>query len=174
MRQFRTRASCSRFLLVVATLFVLTLAASSPISSAVSAHVLGTSASPLAAVATADCSKAAATEIVLRLQLNDPEVAAKPVYKVLCGSFTGSGSETMVLSISGPGSTGMLDWVVFRWTGDTWQLLMKQHQAAVLTAAGSDIRETVSIFRDPRASPRSATASSPPVDAFAAGPNVLG
>jgi hypothetical protein len=55
----------------------------------------------------------------------------------------------MVASLVGGGaSTGMIDWVVFRWTGDTWDLLLKQHQAALLTAAGSDIRETVSIFRD--------------------------
>jgi hypothetical protein len=53
----------------------------------------------------------------------------------------------------------MLDWVVFRWAGDAWQLLMKQHQSAVLTAAGSDIRETVSIFRDgdPRCCPSGGT-----------------
>jgi hypothetical protein len=53
----------------------------------------------------------------------------------------------------------MLDWVVFRWAGDAWQLLMKRHQSAVLTAAGSDIRETVSIYRpsDSRCCPTGGT-----------------
>jgi hypothetical protein len=105
------------------------------------------SSSPRASSASGDCSKAAGLEAVQRLHLNDTEVT-DPVFRVLCGSFTGPGSLTMVVSLIGPGSSGMLDWVVFRWAGDEWQLLMKRHQSAVLTAAGSDIRETVSIFRD--------------------------
>ena len=54
----------------------------------------------------------------------------------------------MVASISGSDNVGMLYWAVFRWTGSEWRFLMKQRQAAILTAAGSDIRETVSIYRD--------------------------
>jgi hypothetical protein len=89
---------------------------------------------------------------VKRLGLGDPYVPA-PVFKVLCGSFTGPNSQTMVVSLAGP--TSILGWAVFSWTGGEWQLLMKQSQAAVLTAAGSDIRETVSIYRagDPRCCP---------------------
>ena len=105
------------------------------------------------------CSKAEATAVVKRLGLSDPSVAS-PVYKVLCGAFTGPGSQTMVVSLGGSGaSTGMIDWVVFRWAGGAWQFLMKRHQSAVLTAAGSDIRETVSIFRegDPRCCPSGGT-----------------
>jgi len=105
------------------------------------------------------CSEASARRIVKQLRLGDPSVA-DPVYKVLCGAFTGPGSQTMVVSLGGPGaSTGMIDWVVFRWAGGTWQFLMKRHQAAVLAAAGSDIRETVSIFRDgdPRCCPTGGT-----------------
>ena len=110
--------------------------------------------SPTSRAADADCSKGAALEVVQRLHLNDPEVT-NPVYKVLCGSFTGPGSQTMVVSLFGPGSTGMIDWVVFRWDGNAWSFLMKRHQAAVLTAAGANIKETVSIFRpgDPRCCP---------------------
>lgn len=64
---------------------------------------------PLASTAVdADCSKAAALEVVTRLRLNDPEVP-NPIFKVLCGSFTGPGSQTMVVSLSGPGNTGMID-----------------------------------------------------------------
>ena len=110
--------------------------------------------------ASANCSNDAAREAVARYGLGDPGVA-DPVVKVLCGSFTGPGSETMVASLAGPGSAGMLDWVVFRWSGTAWELLLRQHRAASLTAAGSDIRETVEIFRsgDPRCCPSGGTKS---------------
>ena len=67
----------------------------------------------------------------------------------------------MVVSLGGEGSLGMVDWVVFRWSGDAWQFLMKRHQAAELAAVGSDIRERVSIFRagDPRCCPSGGTKS---------------
>ena len=65
----------------------------------------------------------------------------------------------MVASIYGPENVGMLDWAVFRWSGSDWQLLMKQRRAAILTAAGSDIKETVSIYRpdDSRCCPSGGT-----------------
>ena len=104
------------------------------------------------------CSKAEAVVAVRRLGLRDvsPDY---PVYKVLCGAFTGAGSQTMVALISGPDNVGMLYWAVFRWSGSEWQFLMKQRHAAVLAAAGSDIRETVSIYRpdDPRCCPSGGT-----------------
>jgi hypothetical protein len=157
------RASCTRVFLVVASVSVITLAASSSISSAVSgSHVSGdTFASPDAAAsgtaAQADCSEATAREVVERLglSLNDPR--DDPVGKVLCGHFTGPGSETMVIVLAGP--TGLLDWLVFRWAGDAYQLLMRQSAGASITAAGSDIRQTVSIFRvgDSRCCPSGGT-----------------
>lgn len=147
MRQFWTRLCCRRLFLVVAAFSVVTLAASSPIYSAVTVRIVGhTSASQQAAVTTADCSTATATAIVLRLHLNDPEVA-DPVGKVLGRSFTGPGSQTMVVSLFGPGNTGLIDWAVFRWEGDAWQFLMKQPSAASISAAGSDIRQTLPVYR---------------------------
>jgi hypothetical protein len=157
MRRLWTRACRPRLCLVIAGISVVALAASSPIYSAVhGSHVTGHT-SPLA-VATADCSKAAATEIVLRLHLNDPEVA-DPVGKVLCGAFTGPGSQTMVVSLIGPGNTGLIDWVVFRWAEDAWQFLMKQPAAASITTAGPDIRQTLPVYRpdDARCCPTGGT-----------------
>ena len=154
MRQLRTRPFRLRFFLVVAATSLITLAASNPIYSAARGrHVPAASRT-----ATADCSVRAADELVKRLGLSDPSVT-NPVYKVLCGAFAGPGSQTMVVSLLGPGSTGMIDWVVFRSLGGEWQFLMKRHQAAVLTAAGSDIREKVWIFRsgDPRCCPSGGT-----------------
>ena len=55
----------------------------------------------------------------------------------------------------------MLYWAVFRWFGSDWQFLMKQRQAAILSAAGSDIAEEVSIYRpgDSRCCPSGGTKS---------------
>ena len=103
-------------------------------------------APPFASSASGRCSKAEATTVVKQLGLSDPSVES-PVFKVLCGAFAGPGSETMVVSLFGPANTGMIDWVVLRRTGGTWTLLLKRHQAALLSAAGSDIRETVAVFR---------------------------
>ena len=96
--------------------------------------------------------------MVKRLGLNDPTVA-KPVYQVLCGSFAGPGSRVMVVSIWGPGNTGPAEWAVFRWHGNTWQFLMKQSAAASITAAGSDIRQTLPVYRpsDSRCCPSGGT-----------------
>ncbi len=110
--------------------------------------------------AAGDCSKAEALAAVERLGLGQPEVT-NPVYKVLCGAFAGPATKTMVVSLMGAGSLGMIDWVVFGWTGSEWQLLLKRRQAALLSAAGSDIRETVFIFHpgDSRCCPSGGTKS---------------
>lgn len=116
--------------------------------------------SQAASTASGQCSKAEAIEAVRRLGLARSDVSADyPVWKVLCGAFTGGGGQTMVVSINGPDNVGMLYWAVFRWSGSEWQLLMRQRQAAILTSVGSDIRETVSIYRpsDPRCCPSGGT-----------------
>ena len=105
------------------------------------------------------CSKATARQLVLQLglSLNDP--SSEPVGEVLCGAFAGPGSNTMVVVLAGP--TGPLDWLVFRRTGDTWQLLMRQGAGASIRAAGSDLRQTISIYRpgDSRCCPSGGTKS---------------
>jgi len=116
--------------------------------------VARTSSAFAAASAAGVCSKAAATAVVERLGWSDLSPIA-PVYKVLCGSFAGPGSRIMVASLYGPDNVGMLYWAVFRWSGSDWGLLLKRRQAALLSAAGSDIKEAVSIYRagDPRCCP---------------------
>jgi hypothetical protein len=164
MRQLRTRAVRPRALMVVAAASLLTLAASGAISSAAGAgQATATTPSFTAggsSTAAATCSKVEALAAVKRLRLGQPELT-NPVYKVLCGAFAGPASKTMVVSLMGAGSAGMIDWVVFGWTGSEWQLLLRRHQAALLSAAGSDIRETVSSFRpgDSRCCPSGGTRS---------------
>ena len=53
----------------------------------------------------------------------------------------------MVVSLRGPGNTGLIAFAVFRWAGGAWQFLMKQPAAASITAAESDIRQTLPIYR---------------------------
>jgi hypothetical protein len=107
---------------------------------------LAWASSDRASALAAQCSKAEATAVVRRLGWSDLS-AAVPVLKVLCGSFAGPGSRTMVASLNGPENVGMLYWAVFRWSGSEWQLLLKHRHAAVLKAAGGDIEETQSIYR---------------------------
>lgn len=157
----RTRASQLRLALAATTSTTL-FATSVALASATGGQRLSRDAAPplTGSAASATCSKAEAREAVRRLRLGHPE-QANPVYKVLCGAFAGPGSEVMVVSLLGPGSLGIIDWAVLRWADGEWQLLMKRHQAAVLTAAGSDIRETVFIFQpgDPRCCPSGGTRS---------------
>jgi hypothetical protein len=150
MRQFRTRASRSRFLFVLAATSVIILAASSPIYSAVrGSPVIGhTSASPVVAassIATPDCSIAAASEAATAAQFDvDPGLGRTPINQVICGPFLGPGSQAMAAMVAVPTGCGFsIGWAVFRFAGTVWQMVMKQDNGALrLQAVGSDIRET--------------------------------
>ncbi len=111
----------------------------------------------IGSAASGHCSRAAARQVVRQLRLGDPSVP-DPVGKVLCGSFTGPGSQTMVVSLVGPGNTGLIEWAVFRWAGG-WRFLMKQSAAASITGTGSDIRQTLPVYRpdDARCCPSGGT-----------------
>jgi Family of unknown function (DUF6636) len=123
-----------------------------------SGRTISSTTSPNVNATTGRCSKATARPLVEKLRLADPSVA-NPVGKVLCGAFTGPGSQTMVVSLWGPGNTGWITWAVFRWTGSAWEFLMKQPFASSITAAGSDIRQTLPIYRpsDSRCCPTGGT-----------------
>jgi hypothetical protein len=107
-------------------------------------------ASPLADIATlGDCSRAAARDLVERLHLGnagDPNLS-DPVGQVLCGAFVGPGSQAMVVSLAIPSCGRTAGWVVFRWTGDAWQLVLTRNNGADLAAVGSDIKETQNVLR---------------------------
>lgn len=95
------------------------------------------------------CSKAEATAVVKRLHLGSADFLPNPVYKVICGAFMGPGSQTMVaLLASGGASAPFGGWAVFRSVGGKWQLVMERNGGGRITAAGSDIRETVSVMRE--------------------------
>lgn len=105
----------------------------------------------------ARCTKVTARLLVERQGMGDP--SGEMGYRAFCGAFTGPGSRTMVVTFLGP--TGPLDWAVFRWTGSAWQFLMRQPAGGSITAAGPDLRQTVSILLpgDPRCCPSGGTKS---------------
>jgi len=133
------------------------LGASSPGYSAtrisqLSGHGFGSHA---VARATADCSAATAGQLVEQHHLND-FLLPNPVQQVLCGSFTGQGSEAMAITIAAATCWGTQRWAVFNFVGGDWQLVLDQRDFIFpLVAVGSDIRETTPVFRpgDPRCVP---------------------
>jgi len=106
--------------------------------------------------AAADCSKATATSLVSQHQMNTFEVA-DPVQQVLCGSFTGPGSEAMAVAIGAATCWGTQRWAVFRFAAGNWQLVLDQPEWIFLplVAVGGDIQVTSPVFRpgDPRCLP---------------------
>jgi hypothetical protein len=137
-------------LLVLATLSVITLAASSPIYSAVrGSHVTrNTSVLPAAVTmgtAAPECSAAAASAAATAAGfLVEPATGRTPIIHVICGPFVGPGSEGMAGMVAVPTGCGVsIGWAVFRFQGGAWQIAMEQHNGALrLQAVGSDIRET--------------------------------
>ena len=73
-----------------------------------------------------------------------------PVRQVLCGPFTGAGSEAMAVTIGAPTCWGIQHWGVFTLTGGVWRVVLKQPSYLVppLVAVGSGIRETTAVHRD--------------------------
>lgn len=157
MRQFWTRACRSRLFLVLAATSVITLAASSPIYSAVSEwHVAGHDSASAVAVTggtstgAAECSRAAALEVATRLHLVPDPTLPNPVAGVLCGAFAGVGSQAMVATFARATCLPNFGWAAFSFTGGAWQLVANgSHPGFViaLVAVGSDLRETVPIWR---------------------------
>jgi len=81
-----------------------------------------------------------------------------PVAQLLCGSFTGPGSQAMVVAIGVfPTCWPIQKWAVFSFTGGSWKLVLDEPAFldVPLVAVGSDIQETTAVFRpgDPRCIP---------------------
>ena len=145
MRQASRRTPGVRFFLLVLATSVAAFAAASTIPSA---EAGGTAP-------TADCSQSTARQLVEQHELNDFDLQ-NPVVQLLCGPFTGPGSEAMAITIAAPTCWGVQRWVVFRLTSGAWQLVLDKRLFIFnLAAVGSDIRETAPVWRrgDPRCLP---------------------
>jgi hypothetical protein len=120
-----------RFILLAAVIVSLsTLAGSSP-------------AAPLS-VAAAPCSRATAAELLNQYHLNN-FFLPQPVGQLLCGQFTGPGSQAMAVGIAAATCWAVQGWALFSVVNGSWQLMLN----------GSGIREITPVARprDPRCIP---------------------
>jgi hypothetical protein len=109
----------------------------------------GSSTSPGDTAAETDCAKATALQVATPLHLVDTTLP-NPIAGVLCGAFAGPGSQVMVATFAQGTCLPNNGWAVFTFTGGAWQLVPNGYHAgfvAALTAVGSDIRQTVPVWR---------------------------
>ena len=94
-----------------------------------------------------DCSKATALRVGKRFFF-DPGMTS-PVGQVLCGPFTGAGSEAMVVAFSAAVCWPSMQWVIFGRTAGQWRPVLVRSDFIVppLVVVGADIRETSPVFR---------------------------
>jgi hypothetical protein len=113
-----------------------------------------------AEAAAIDCSARTARQLVDRFRLNSFDLP-NPVAQVLCGSFTGPGSEAMAITIAAPTCWPVQRWAVLSFSASQWRLVLDQPAYLIppLEAVGSDIKETTSVSRpgDPRCIPTGGT-----------------
>lgn len=111
--------------------------------------------------ARADCSAATATQLLNDAHLNG-FLLPNPVLQLLCGPFTGPGSQAMAVVV-GPLPTcwPSQEFAVFRFVDGAWKLVLEENAFLVppLVALGADIRETAAVHRpgDPRCIPSGGT-----------------
>lgn len=102
--------------------------------------------SPAGSRATGTCSRAEAQVLARKWKLGDSSYNY-PVERVLCGPFTGANSNAIAFSFHWYGCIPFSGWAVFRFARGDWQLVLKRSEIALLSAAGPDIRTTVTVFR---------------------------
>ncbi len=105
--------------------------------------------SPSSSAASGDCSKATALQVATRFQVVADPTLPHPIAGVLCGAFAGPGSQVMIATFARGTCLPNFGWTAFRFTGGAWQLVPNESHPgpAFVAAAGSDIRETVPIWR---------------------------
>jgi len=153
MRQLWERASRLRFVWVFAATSVIILCGVK--SDSLGAERMAPSVSAVAVAGgtstdAGECSRAEALEVATRLHLVPDPTLPKPVARVLCGAFAGPGSQAMVAIFARGTCLPNFGWAVFSFTGGAWQLVTNgSHPGFViaLVAVGSDLRETVPIWR---------------------------
>jgi hypothetical protein len=152
MRRLWTRKSRSRLFLMTAAVSVITLAAG---------HVVASAGARGTSTVSADCSEATARQVVEQHPNVNIFALEDPVRQVLCGPFTGEGSNAMAVTIGAPTCWPIQNWAVFSFTAGDWQLVLNKPAYLVppLVAVGSDIRETAAVRRgdDTRCLPKGGT-----------------
>lgn len=116
-------------------------------------------ASPRKTRVAGECSEATAQALARKYKLGD-QTYDYPVGQVLCGPFTGAGSDAVAFSFHYPGCVATSGFAVFRFNGGDWQLVLRNADSFIsLSQVGSDVVEKVSVFRrgDPRCVPSGGT-----------------
>jgi len=107
------------------------------------------STSLAALTAAGPCTEPTARQLIKEHDLNGFQLP-NPVLQLLCGPFTGPGSQAMAVVV-GPLPTcwPSQEWAVFSLTGGVWKLVLHQTWfiQPPLVAVGSDIQETRPVFR---------------------------
>jgi hypothetical protein len=131
----------ARFLRVLAAVSTFAIAVSVPVDSPASPSAAG------ATTAIADCSMATALDVAKPLFVWGNSVR-RPISQVLCGPFTGPGSEAMAVTLVGPTCWPVQGWAVYRFVDGGWQLALERRGVFIfrLDAVGGDIRETAPVF----------------------------
>lgn len=114
------------------------------------ALVAGTASRSFAVpAASGPCTEATARQLIAEHDLNSFQLQ-DPVLQLLCGPFTGPGSQAMAIVV-GPLPTcwPSQEWAVFSLIGGEWKLVLEQTRFLnpPLVVVGSDIQETRPIFR---------------------------
>jgi hypothetical protein len=121
------------------------------------ASVAPAAAAPAAAPA---CSTATATQLINANNLNN-FLLPNPVVQLLCGPFTGPGTQAMIATIGAATCWSPQSWAVFEVEGDAWTFVQVEGAFIIppLVAVGTGFRETTPIFRpgDPRCVPSGGT-----------------
>jgi hypothetical protein len=113
------------------------------------AGTVDSSGSPSVFSVPSDCSEATARQVVEQHPDVNPFALQDPIRQVLCGPFTGPGSNAMAVTIAAPTCWPIQNWAVFRFAGGDWRLVLNQPAYLIppLVAVGSDIRETTAVYR---------------------------
>jgi hypothetical protein len=110
-----------------------------------------TRAAPVSGV----CGHATAEQVAGKL---DPFTVGvpDPVGPVLCGQFTGRGSDAMAVGLLAPTCWGIQQWAVFTFADGAWKRVLDRSEFIYrLAAVGDEIRVTMPVFAigDPRCVP---------------------
>lgn len=77
--------------------------------------------------ASSACTPSAAKKLINKYDMN-AFLLDDPVNQLLCGSFAGTGSRVMVVTVSAAICWSPQRWAIFKWKGSRWKLVLDRHE----------------------------------------------
>ena len=108
---------------------------------------LGVTTTTAARSSASSCSKATALAESEKLGIVPDPTLPSPIAKVFCGPFTGPGSQAMVVSFARGTCLPTSGWAVLALRRGEWGLVFRRSGFSQIAPSGSDIRETLYLFR---------------------------